>query len=641
MGQTFFNNPSLTVAFAMAAGIIAQSAAHHMRIPGIVVLLVTGVVLGPDVAGIIQPSSLGPALRLLTGFAVAIILFEGGMGLKLQRLRREQQSIQQLITIGGAITVAGGTLAAKYILEWNWQTSILFGTLVMVTGPTVINPLLRRLKVKRTVATVLEAEGVLIDAIGAVVAIVAMEAALSPVGDHPTGWLLHIVSRLGAGLFIGLAFGYILASLLRIRNLIPEGIENVFTLCLVLAVFQGANALMPESGIVAVTVAGIFIGNSPTYAQQELAEFKEALTFMMIGMLFVLLAADVRLSEIRALGVPGILTVLALMLVVRPLNVFVGTINAGLSLKERFFIAWIGPRGIVAAAVASLFAAEFSRFGLSGGNELRAMVFLVITVTVLSAGLTGGLAARWLGLKKPSNFGWVILGANELARAIARLFKEDGQEVVCIDANPDISKAAEKDCTRVIFGNGLQTTPLLRAEIDTRKGAMAVTSNEEVNFLFIQKAKKEARHIMLFTALKTNSETISQPMVEEAGAQTAFGRRVDVELWSVRIRRGQVLLQQWEYAALPAEDKAADASNPFVVDTITVAILIRRNERLEPVGHGTACKAGDRGFFLVYEPEQKSVQDMLSEKGWRPIDLGEDRDFTTSQCLLDPEDPNN
>ena len=214
MDPAIFNNPGLTIALGMAAGIVAQSFAHHIKIPGIVVLLFTGVFLGPDVAGIIRPASLGPALRILTGFAVAVILFEGGMNLKLRRLRREQRSIRQLITIGGVITVMGGTLVAKYVLQWNWQAALLFGTLVMVTGPTVISPLLRQLKVKHNVATVLEAEGVLIDAIGAVVAIVALEAALSTTGEHTGGWLMQLVLRIGIGLPIGLAFGFILVALL-------------------------------------------------------------------------------------------------------------------------------------------------------------------------------------------------------------------------------------------------------------------------------------------------------------------------------------------------------------------------------------------------------------------------------------------
>lgn len=631
------NNPSLTIALALAAGMMAQTAAHHLRIPAIVVLLLTGVLLGPDLADVIRPAVLGDALGMLTGFAVAIILFEGGMSLRIQRLKREQRSIRQLITIGGAITVIGGALTAHVILGWDWRMSALFGTLVMVTGPTVINPLLQRLKVKRNVAVVLEAEGVLIDAIGAIVAVVALEAALSPAGENIMGSLLHVIERLGGGAAMGLGFGFLLVGLLNAQDMVPEGIENVFTLCMVLAVFQVSNALLPESGIAAVTVAGIVVGNSKTRIKEDLADFKEELTVMMIGMLFVLLAADVRLAEVRALGLPGVFTVLALMFLVRPANVFVSTVKSSLTMKERLFISWIGPRGIVAAAVASLFAVEFARKGLTGGNELRALVFLVITATVMTAGLTGGFMARWLRLKRPSNFGWVIMGANELARALAKLLKENGQEVVCIDSNPEACTAAENDCTRVLFANALQPSTLLRAEIDTRRGALAVTPNEEVNLLFIQKASRLARSLQLFTALKRFSQSVSPKMVEETGAQVLFGKPVDVEFWSARIRRKEISIQYWESIETQPEKGLKAEITSFMGENAGVALALLRDEKLSPIGSRSKYRKGDQVVVLVFAAERQKLEEQLQENGWRLVRAIEGDAFTTSQCMLGPK----
>ena len=544
MEHLTFSNPELTIALGLAAGMIVQSAAYHLRIPGIVLLLIIGVLLGPDISGVIQPDTLGSALSVITGFAVAVILFEGGLNLKIQRLKRERRAIRQMITIGGVVTVVGGMLTTRWLFGWDWRTSVLFGTLVMVTGPTVINPLLRRFKVKRNVSVVLEAEGVLLDAVGAVVAMVALEVALSPKAG-PVATAVMLVSRLGFGALVGLLGGVLLVTLLKRRNKVPEGLENVFTLCLILAMFQGSNVFLPESGIVAVTIAGVLVGNFQTYIQRELVEFKEALTVMLIGMLFILLAADVRLVDVYALGFPGIIVVLVLMFVVRPINVFVGTFGTRLSWREKCFISWIGPRGIVAAAVASLFALKLNTYGISGGNELRALVFMVITVTVLSAGLTGGLVAQILDLRRPSNSGWVILGANELARATAKILLENNEEVICIDANPDVCRAAEQDCTRVIFGNGLKTHYLLRAEIDTRSGALAITGNEEVNLLFVQKVKEEAKLINIFMALQDQYERVSRDMVHETGSQVMFGSSCDVDFWSACIRKGLIYLERW------------------------------------------------------------------------------------------------
>jgi len=309
MEPSVFNHPGLTIALALAMGMIAQALAHHLRIPGIVLLLAAGVALGPDGVNLIRPESLGTALNILTGFAVAVILFEGGLNLEFRRLKRAQRSIRQLILLGGLLTVTGASAAVHFIMHWPWRNAVLFGVVVMVTGPTVINPLLKRLRVKRSVATVLEAEGVLIDALGAVLATVVLEAVLSPARGSLLVWGWHVVSRLGFGALCGVA-------------VVPE---NVFTLAAVLALFQGSNAILSESGIAAVTMAGIIIGNFSTYVLRDLVEFKEELTVLLIGMLFVLLAADVRLEQVAGLGWPAVWVVLALMFLVRPVAVFAGT----------------------------------------------------------------------------------------------------------------------------------------------------------------------------------------------------------------------------------------------------------------------------------------------------------------------------
>ena len=490
-------NPALTVAIALAAGMMAQSLAHHLRIPGIVLLLATGVLLGPDVSNIVQPAVLESGLTIMVGFAVAVILFEGGMNLRIDRIRRESRTIWLLLTLGALVSAIGGTLAAKTFLDWDWKISALFGTLVIVTGPTVVTPLLRRIKVRHSVGTVLEAEGVFLDAIGAIVAVVALEVALSTTGESFSEGILHVVFRIGNGTLFGMVGGFTLVSLLRFRNLVPEGLENVFTLSLVFVLYFTANELQPESGLVAVTVAGLMVGNSKTVVDRELKEFKEQLTVMLIGMLFVLLAADVRIADILSLGMRGIFTVAALILLVRPLNIAAGTFGSELTMREKFFLAWVAPRGIVAAAIASLFAIELSAQGIPAASEFRAMVFLVIAVTVILAGLTGDTVAGWLGVKRPSDFGWVIFGINEIGLKLGEIIRESGQEVICIDQNPIACRLAEEKNHHVIYANALEERTLLRAEIDTRLGVVCLTSNEEVNFLFAQKQRKRAGFLIL------------------------------------------------------------------------------------------------------------------------------------------------
>ena len=604
------NNPALTLAFAMAFGMIAQVLARHLRIPGIVLLLGTGLLLGPDALGIVHPSSLGDALPFIVGFAVAVILFEGGMNLRINRIRREGKTIRQLITTGALVTALGGTVTAKIFLGWDWRISLLFGVIVIVTGPTVITPLLRRLKLRRSISTVLEAEGVLLDAIGAVIAVVALEIALSPSGLSFLTGLFHIITRLIVGSAIGAAGGFLLAFLLRFRNLIPEGLENVFTLSLVFALFQGANSISPESGIVAVTAAGLVVGNMKTHVHRELREFEEQMTVLLIGMLFILLAADVRLIEVTELGWGGIITVTILVCVLRPLNVYIGTMGSNLNLRQKALLSWIAPRGIVAAAVASLFALELEKHGVDG-SQLRAMVFSLIAVTVLLSGLTGSLAAQFLGLKRPENVGWVILSANNLSRSLAKVLIESGEEVICIDQNPKACRRAEEEGIKVIYGNGLDEKTLLRAEIDTRLGAMGLSSNEEVNLLFGTKAKEIGKLSVILVGIKSMAEGITSEMVKEIGGRIPFGSQCDIEQWAGWIQRGITSINRYSLTSPASDNNFQDGT-----EGIILPLVLHRKSKSQPIDDTTEIKAGDEVTMIVNNQREKEALEWLSSQGW-------------------------
>ena len=613
------NDPALTIALALGAGIVVQAIARHLRIPGIVLLLGAGVLLGPDFLGIVVPDSLGSALQTLVGFAVAIILFEGGMNLDVRRLRREALAIRRLVTVGALVTMVGGTLCAKLILGWAWIPSILFGALVIVTGPTVITPLLRRLRVNHKLATVLEAEGVLVDAVGAVIAVVALEVAISPSGTAMALAGPDLLLRLGFGTLVGIAGGFIIAWALRIRDVVPEGLENVFALGLALVVFQLSHAFVHESGIVAVVVAGLVVGNVKTRALGDLREFKEQLTVMMIGMLFVLLAADVRIVEVLALGWAGVLTVIALMFIVRPLNVWAGTYGSDLTVREKLFLSWMGPRGIVAAAVASLFAQELSGGGMEVGQELRAMVFLVIAVTVLVQGILGGLVAKLLGVRRPSNNGYVILGANEVGLLLGRLFREAGQEVVFLDSNADKAHEAEVAGFRALFGTGFAESVLLRAELDDRAGCVAVTPNEEVNLLFARRAQEFSKIKRVWVALQRGHLSVTKRMVKHAKASVLFVEPRDIELWALRLARKTATIECWRRipssALIPEERKELYAD---LRDTL-LPVAVRRSGQLIPVDEQLTFRKKDELFTVVFNDQCERAHNWLHSRGWEPL----------------------
>jgi NhaP-type Na+/H+ or K+/H+ antiporter len=599
---------SLTIGLALAAGMLAQVAARHLGIPGIVLLLGLGVVLGPEGLGAVQPASLGQGMRALVGFAVAIILFEGGLNLDIRRLRRVGKSIRQLVTIGAVVTAVGGTLAPRLILGWDWAPSILFGTLVIVTGPTVVTPLLRRIRVRRKVATVLEAEGIFGDAIGAIIAVVALEVIISPKTDV-IGGAGSVLATLGAGALVGTIGGLVIALLLRRERLIPEGLESVTTLSLALALFQVSEAVQHESGIAAAIVGGLVVGNMRIRVAEELREFKEQLTVLFIGLLFILLAAGVQLKNVYGLGWPGVATVATLMFVVRPLNVIASTWNTDVTRKEMVFMSWLAPRGIVAAAVSSLFASELSRAGLPGGEALQGLVFLVIAATVLLQGLTGGIVARKLGLTLPTNQGYAILGANALARTVARTLTQAGEDVVLIDSNVDSCRLAEGLQLKVLAGSGLSENIHARAELSSRKGVLALTPSDSANLLFVRLARKTFKLPVAWASLHPGGQ-ITPHNLHETGGRLAFGRTGDIDHWITHIERGTARLERWQVVGEGGFPPHA------------LVVLAGQAGKVRPVDDESPPRAGETVYMLVPAEHRAFVDGWMTQRGWLRQETG-------------------
>lgn len=621
----FSQNPALVVALALMVGVLAQSLARHLRIPGIVLLLGAGVALGPDLLGVLDPGVLGGALEILTGFAVAVILFDGGLNLNIRRMRREGGIIRRLLTLGVVVTTAGGALAARFLLGWSWTPSLLFGTLVIVTGPTVVTPLLRRIKVRRNLETILESEGVLIDAVGAVIAVVALEIAL---GTSFAAGALSAPTRLLAGMAVGALGGGVMGLLLRWHTLVPEGYETIFTLSFTLALYQVSNAITPESGIMAAITAGAVVGNAGPRSEREIREFKEQLTTLLIGMLFVLLAADVRVAEVQDLGRSGVLVVLVLMFVVRPLNILACSVGSALGWREKAFLAWVAPRGIVAAAVASLFAERIDHAGGEYGGQLRSLVFLVIAATVVVQGATAGLVARLLKVQRPGGKGIAVLGANPLGRLLAGQLQDHGHDVAVIDANPALCHEAEEAGLRVVFGNALTERVMLRAQMDTRRAAVGATNNEAVNLLFATKARQEAKVPMAYALGERNHGGVTAEHFGESGIRLLFGGEIDAELWAVRVRRDLTVLEDWR-----REDEPEDV--PFLLDRESLAqmlplFVVDGKGKLELVDERTRWGKGTVIRWLILTEKQDQVGTWLEDRGWRrqadPVEAVDDHE---------------
>jgi NhaP-type Na+/H+ or K+/H+ antiporter len=609
---------AFTLVLALAAGVVSQSLARHLRMPGIVVLLVAGLALGPDGLGLVWPRSLGGGFFAIVDLAVAVILFEGGLNLQITRLRREQAAIRRLVLWGAALTLCGGALAVHWILGWTWALSLLFGSLVVVTGPTVVGPLVSGLRLRPRVATVLNAEGVLIDPVGAILAVLVLEIVVAP--EQAASGAADLLLRVGVGTAFGLVSGYALARLLRIRQLVPQGHENIFVLAAVLLVFVLADELATHSGILAVTIAGVTVGNMRTLVDRDLREFKDQLTVLLIGLLFVMLAADVRLEELAALGWPGIGVVGALVFVVRPLVVGLTTAGSDLTVRERMFVGWIAPRGIVAAAVASLVAAALEKSGLAGGAELRALVFLTISGTVLQAGLSAGPIARLLGVQLPRREGVAILGAQGLGLLLAEELRKADVSVVFLDSNPQSCRLAQEAGFTVIFGNALEERTLQRAQLSNVEAAIGITPNQTVNAVFVSRAREFFRVPHSYIAVQGVESGMAAEMVRNKEASIAFDGVHDIERWDVRVRHDDVEVGYFQFHATESPEPGGDDESarelPPIGERLVMLALQRAGQSMRPLSRTYTPAEGDRIAVALHVPDLDEAVVALAARGF-------------------------
>jgi NhaP-type Na+/H+ or K+/H+ antiporter len=408
----------MTTAVVMTVGILVQAMAQRMQIPAIVPLLLVGVLLGPDGLGWVNPTVYGDGLRALTAIAVAIVVFEGALLIDTAQLRCMSHSVIGLITVGAGLTWLGAAWVSHYLLGLPTRIALLFGAIVCVTGPTVVVPLVRRLGLSPGLRTVLEGESVLVDCLG-VLLTTAVFSYLTGAVHGPLGGFSQIATNLGIGSIVGLAHAAMLLLVCRLLAPLPADLTRLLTLASVILGYGVADLLAHESGITAAAVAGLILGQIDMPHDESVRQFKSDLTLLGVSILFVLLAATVPVADVLQLGWQGLAVPIALMLLVRPVAVFCATIGSGLRWQERLMVSWVGPRGIVAASMASLMALELHAWNVSGTGPIAPLVFLTVIMTVLVQGIT----ARWLA----NRLGLITTPADptgdDLAEAFARALR--------------------------------------------------------------------------------------------------------------------------------------------------------------------------------------------------------------------------
>ncbi|WP_410681266.1 cation:proton antiporter [Avibacterium paragallinarum] len=473
----------MDTAFILSAivglGIVAQWLAWYLKQPSILFLLLIGIVVGP-VLNLFNPDAiLGDLLFPFISLGVAVILFEGALTLEFDEIKQHGKVVQLLVSLGMLITVSVISVATYFLFEVDWRIALLFGTLVCVTGPTVIVPLLRSVRPNSNIANILKWEGIIIDPIGAIAVVLVYEYIISGGEASEIGTFAKIIAVAGV---IGMAGAWLLANLIK-RHMIPEYLRNVFVLAYILLLFTASNHLAHESGLLTVTVLGVALANWKGFPKDHILEFKESLTVLLISTLFIILAARVNLAHLVGVGMAGILLLFVAMFIARPLAIWASSIGSRLSFNEKLMISWIGPRGIVAAAISSLFAIKLQDTQLQGVELLVPLVFTIIIGTVLIQGLGAKAIAKLLNVQEAVYKGVLIIGSNPVALAIAKSLKDQNVDVLVASRHYNEVAKARMLGLRTYYGNPVSTHADGHLDLIGLGNMFAISTDKELNTL--------------------------------------------------------------------------------------------------------------------------------------------------------------
>jgi CPA1 family monovalent cation:H+ antiporter len=445
--------------------------------------LLCGILSGP-VLGWLHPDQLfGGLLFPFISLAVAVILFEGSLTLKFHDIAGLEKVIRNMITFGVVITWLITALATRWLLHFSWEVALLFGALMVVTGPTVIVPMLRTVRPKENVAHILRWEGILIDAIGATLAVLVYQFIISEAAQDGLFAAMTVFGKiLAIGCLLGIAVGYLFGIALR-RHWIPQYLHNFAALALVCGVFALSDTLEAESGLLSVTVMGVWLANMKNVEMDEILDFKESLSILLISMLFIILASRLDLSAFLGLGWPALAVFGVIQFLSRPLNAQISAIGSKLTMAERHLLAWIAPRGIVAAAISALFAIRLESIGYPQAAQMVPLTFMVIIGTVLLQSATAGPIAKWLKVAEPEPRGFLIIGADHVSRAIAGALQENGFTTLLADQNWDHIKTAKMAGLATYWGNPVSEHAERHLNLIGIGRLLALTPNWELNAL--------------------------------------------------------------------------------------------------------------------------------------------------------------
>ncbi|PHS02584.1 MAG: sodium:proton exchanger [Blastopirellula sp.] len=612
------DDPLLYLAGILGLGVAAQWIAWRLNLPSIILLLAFGFLAG--LVGSPDDMIEQEILLAIVSLSVAVILFEGGMSLKLGELKEAGSAVLRLITIGAFVTWVLATLAAWYIMDFSIPLAALVGAILVVTGPTVIAPLLNHIRPAKKIGAIAKWEGIVIDPIGAVLAVLIFEVVLASSGEATSEAFWVVTRTIFFGVTLGVASAWTLVLLLK-RFWIPDFLHNTFFLAVILVIFAVSNNLQPESGLLTVTVIGIALANQKQITVRHIFEFKENLRVLLISCLFIVLAARITPLEMFAVGWNGLFFLLFLIVVVRPASIFISTFRSDLSKQEKIFLCFLAPRGIVAAAVASVFAMELFHKMHDGdipvdklgpltelaekADQLVPLTFLVIVGTVTFYGLAAAPIARMLGLSSPSPQGVLFASAERWVRELAKVIQDAGFQVLLVDTNYRNVSTAKMEGIPAHCASILSEFVTEEINLGGIGRLLAVTPNDEVNALACMEfvhifGRKEVYQLDSYDSGSGRRESVSNHL----RGRDLFAEEVDFYQLSRRFAAGA----QVKKTSLSEEFTFQDFNNMYG-ESAQVLFIIDDNSNLEILtSDSTTDPQPGQTIIAVVDPVEEAAE---------------------------------
>ena len=591
------------VSLALVLGVVGQMLSVRTGFPNIIFFLIFGILVGPEFLSLVHPSEFGEGLEIIIKLCVAIVLFEAGLNLEKEDATQHGNTILLLVTAGALVTMAGAAILAYYLTDLSLGMALLYGSLVIVTGPTVIQPMLQRFRVKPNLKHILEYEGVLIDPVGALVAFFVLEMILIETQMKDVGHGLLLVGyKFLVGGIIGIVGGYVTTLAVKRFYLYMEDSVDLFVLACALTIYEISEMLSPDAGLVSAIVSGAIVGNLNIPEEEEMKKFKGKLTILVISLLFIFLAANLELNYIRDLSIYSVLVVLGLLFLVRPVQIFLLTIGSKLSFREKLFLSSVSPRGIIAASIASFIGIELARRDMEGGGPIQGLVFLTIAISVLLQGTTTGFIAKFLGVTDTANK-VVIVGANKFARLVAKLLERAGKEVFLIDTNRRLVELSKSEGLNALEGNSMETTTLEKTGISPSDTLISLTTSDHVNILSCRLARIDFKASSTYAILNRLAGPSDIEEMKRFRIPLLFGKKIDaMDIYS------KILDKEYVLFSFSAEERMREAQIGSSIPEHVIPLMVERakSDEVDVYYEGITVEAGDKVTMIDLDPVSTS-----------------------------------